>query len=190
MHGSHPPGSPGGRWRAMGVALAVALVSISGCGVAAESEPEAVTTSPTSPATPGRPQSTGVVEIYLVRDGHLVAVSRAGRSAADALSALAVGPTDIDVEAHLGSPLPALPVTLFPQQDPAVVTIDVPAEFATLPPRDRLLAAAQLVWTATDACCATQVQMLLDDRPLPVPTDEGSTTRPLRRSDYSSVAPV
>jgi hypothetical protein len=91
--------------------------------------------------------------------------------------------------AELRSPLPALPVDLVADHDPAVVTIAVPAEFAALPARDQLLAAGQLVWTANELCCATQVQVLLDDHPVPVPTDHGSTARPLHRADYLSIAP-
>jgi hypothetical protein len=172
-----------------GLLLGMALVGISGCGVGAESAPEAVTTSPTGTVAPARPRSTGVVQVYLVRDGHLVPVSRAGRSAADALAALAAGPTALDVEVHLRSPVAALPVTLVPQQDPGIVAVDVPPEFAALSARDRFLAAAQLVWTATDPCCATQVHLLHDGRPLPTPTDRGITTGTVRREDYASAAP-
>ena len=128
----------------------------------------------------------------LVRDGHLVSVPRTGGSVAEALAALSAGPTalDVDVDVELSSPLPALPVDVVAGQDPDVVTIAVPPEFAALPARDQFLATGQLVWTATGLCCATQVQVLLDDHPLPVPTDRGPTTRPLRRADYLSVAPL
>jgi hypothetical protein len=75
-------------------------------------------------------------------------------------------------------------------QSPDTVVIEVAPEFTGLPARDLHLAAAQLVWTATDVCCATRVQMRHDNRPLPVLTDEGVVTRPLRRDDYRSVAPL
>lgn len=92
-------------------------------------------------------------EVYLIRGGHLVPVPRSGRSVADALGALSAGPTALDVDAELRSPLPALPVDVVTGQDPD--TIAVPAGFATLPARDQFLAAGQLVWTATELCCAT-----------------------------------
>lgn len=190
MRRRDPTGSHRGRRWAGDLVVAAVLAAAAGCGVAAQSEPEAVTASPISAATPSRPRSTGVVQVYLVRDGHLVPVSRAGRSAADGLSALSSGPTSTDVEVELHSPLPALPVAVVAQRDPDLVTIDVPAEFGLLPPRDRFLAAAQLVWTATAVCCATQVRLLFDDRPLPVPTDRGPTIEPVRREDYTSAAPL
>ena len=157
--------------------------------MAAQSEPEAVPPGVPGAAVPPSPHVTGVVQVFLVRDGHLVPVPRTGRSAADALGALSAGPTALDVDVELRSPLPALPVDFITGQDPDVATIVVPAEFAALPARDQFLAAGQLVWTVTEPCCATQVQVLLEGRPLPVPTDRGLTTRPLRRADYLSIAP-
>ena len=141
-------------------------------------------------AAPASLHVTGVVQVFLVRDGHLVPVPRTGRSVADALGALSAGPAALDVNAELRSPLPALSVGIIAGQDPDVVTIVVPAEFAALPARDQFLAAGQLVRTATELCCATQVQVLLDDRTLPVPTGRGPSTRPLRRAAYLSMAPL
>jgi spore germination protein GerM len=169
--------------------VVLVAATAAGCGVAAEGEPEAVLSRPlATPASP-RPHTTDIVEVYLVRDGHLVAVPRTGRSVVDAVTALLAGPTDLDAEAELESLLASLPVGLV-SEDPDVVVIDVPHEFAALSARDRLLAAAQLVWTATDVCCATRVRILLDERPLPVPTDGGPVARPVGREDYQSVAPL
>src|SRR5690242_12980911 len=104
------PGPRGGRRRVvqtvLAVVLAVVLASGAACGVAAESEPQAVTSGPPGSATPARPHSTGIVRVYLVRDGHLVPVPRNGRSAADAVTALVAGPTGLDADAALRSPLP------------------------------------------------------------------------------------
>ncbi len=194
MRRRHPTGSPGrGRARATAAGVALALTSAAGCGVAAQSEPEAVLPgAPGAPAAavPAPPQVTGVVQVYLVRDGHLVAVPRTGRSTADALSALTAGPTALDVDAGLRSSLPALPMDIIAGQDRNTITIAVPAEFEALSARDQFLAAGQLIWTVTELCCATHVRVLIDDRPLPVPTDRGPTTHPLGRADYMSVAPL
>jgi Sporulation and spore germination len=193
MRRRHSTGSPGrrrARATAAGVALALALTSAAGCGVAAQREPEAVLPGGPAAAAPAPPQVTGVVQVYLVRDGHLVPVPRTGRSTADALGALTAGPTALDIDAGLRSSLPALPVDIIAGQDHNTITIAVPAEFEALSARDQLLAAGQLIWTATELCCATHVRVLLDDHPLPVPTDRGPTTRPLRRADYRSVAPL
>ncbi len=158
--------------------------------MAAQREPEAVLPGAPAAAAPAPPQVTGVVQVYLVRDGHLVAVSRTGRSTADALAALTAGPTALDVDAGMRSFLPALPVDIIAGQDHNTITIAVPAEFEALSARDQLLAAGQLVWTATELCCTTHVRVLIDDHPLPVPTDRGLTTHPLGRADYMSVAPL
>jgi Sporulation and spore germination len=182
-------GSRRGWRRVAGIAGALALVSAAGCGVAAEREPEPVTPSPPGSATPVGPHTTGVVQVYLVRDGHLVPVPRAGWSVADAVSALTEGPTALDVDAELDSSLPDGPVGLVPEQDPDVVVIAVPPAFAALPERHRYLAAAQLVWTATDVCCAQQVRIVRSDRSLTLPTDTETTARPLRRTDYEAAAP-
>ena len=171
------------------IAIILAIAAAAGCGVPAETKPQAVQSRPLATSTPARPHTTGVVQVYLVRDGHLVAVPRTGRSVADAVTALSAGPTTLDTEADLDSPLAALPTGLV-SQDRDVIVIDVPPEFAALPARDRLLAMAQLVWTATDVCCAHEVQMLVGDQPLQVPTDAGPATRPVRREDYESVAPL
>lgn len=178
------------RRRVTGIAVIIlAIIAAAGCGVPAETEPQAMLSRPLATLTPARPHATGVVQVYLVRDGHLVAVPRTGRSVADAVTALSAGPTHLDTEAELDSPLAALPIGVV-SQDRDVVVIDVAPEFAALPVPDRLLATAQLVWTATDVCCATQVRMMLDERPLQVPTDAGPATRPVRREDYGSVAPL
>lgn len=185
-----PTCSPARRRRVMRIAVVVLAISAAaGCGVPAETRPQAVVSRSLTTPTPARPHTTGVVQVYLVRDGHLVAVPRTGRSVADAVTALLAGPTALDAEADLDSPLAALPIGLV-SQDRDVVVIDVPPEFAALPAPDGLLATAQLVWTATDVCCATAVRMLVGERPLQVPTDAGPATRPVRREDYGSVAPL
>jgi hypothetical protein len=189
MRRRHSTGSPGRR-RARATAAGVALALTSGCGVGAQSEPEAVLPGAPAAAVPAPPQITGVVQVFLVRDGHLVAVPRTGRSIADVLAALTAGPTALDVDAGLRSSLPALPVDIIAGQDRNTITIAVPAGFEALSARDQFLAAGQLIWTATELCCARHVRVLIDDQPLPVPTDRGPTTHPLGRADYMSVAPL
>jgi hypothetical protein len=147
------------------------------------SEESVVATIPTEPT------STGVVQIYLLRDGRLVAVDRAGGTADDALTSLTAGPTPLDREAGLTTALPADLVRDVGRQDPSVVTVDVVPGFATLPTRDQLLAAAQLTWTATGVCCGDRVRVLLGGVPVPLPTDTGLADRPVGRDDYRSLAP-
>lgn len=172
----------------MMVALVFALTA--GCGLTAQSAPEPVPTSSLDgTAAPASPQSTDVVQIYLLRDERLVAVPRAGRSMRDAITLLAAGPTALDVETGLGTALVTRSVELATGPDPDVVVLEVTPEFIGLSDRERFLAVAQLVWTATEVCCATRVQVQLDARPLAVPADGGPAARPVRRDDYRSVGP-
>ncbi len=169
------------------VVLFCVLALIAGCGPTAQGQPVPVVPSPPESGLPAPPQATDVVQIYLVRDDRLVAVPRTGRSVSDAVAALTAGPTPLDVETGLGSAVLARSVRLAGSQTPDVVTVEVTPEFAGLLERERFLAAAQLVWTVTEVCCATQVRVQLDTRPLPVPTDAGPVERPVRRDDYLSV---
>ncbi len=171
------------------VVLFCVLALIAGCGPAAQDEPVPVLPSPPESGAPATPQATDVVQIYLVRDDRLVAVPRTGRSVSDAVAALAAGPTPLDAGTGLGSAVLARAVRLAGPQTPDVVTVEVTPEFADLLERERFLAAAQLVWTITEVCCATQVRVQLDARTLPLPTDAGPVERPVRRDDYRSVGP-
>jgi hypothetical protein len=64
------------------------------------------------------------------------------------------------------------------------------AEFTALTGRRQLLAAAQVVWTATAAPGVERVRLVLDGRPLSTPTDRGLTRSAVDRDDYRSVSPT
>ena len=169
--------------------LVVALLT-SACGITTQSVPQTVVQNQLpATATPAPPQLSSVVQVYLVRDGRLVPVTRSGRSADDAITSLSAGPTALDAQADLETRIPPQSVTLVAAQD-GVVVVDVTSAFTTLPDHDRFLAAAQLVWTATEICCATQVRVQRDNRALTLPTDSGPVAGPVRRDDYRSVAPA
>ncbi len=140
-------------------------------------------------AAPVSALSTDVVQIYLVRAERLVAVPRAGHSVSDAIATLAAGPTALDREAGLDSALASATVEVAAEHSPDVVIVEMAPEFTRLPERDWFLAAAQLVWTVTEVCCAKQVRVQLDARPVPIPTDSGPVLRAVHRDDYRSVGP-
>jgi hypothetical protein len=170
--------------------LVLAALVVSGCGLPAEPTARAVANEGSvAAAVPAEPTSTGVVQIYLLRDDRLVPVDRVGRSAAEALASLTAGPTALDGEAGLTTALPPRGVNGVSRPTPGVVTVDVAPAFATLSARDQLLAAAQVVWTATGGCCGTRVRVRAAGVPVPVPTDGGLADRPVGRDDYRSVAP-
>jgi hypothetical protein len=178
------------RWLRSTVVLPLVLVFATGCGLTTQDEPHPVASTPLDPATvPAPPHVTSVVQIYFVRDERLVPVPRTGRSRADAVALLSAGPSPLDREADLESRLVARTVTLAVQPDPDIVVVDVSPDFTALSERDQLVAAAQLVWTATDVCCATRVRVRIGARPLLLPTDGGPTDRPVRREDYRSFVP-
>ena len=91
--------------RCLRIVLLLATTLVAGGGLTPEREPERVPASSPAETVPRGPQSTGVVQIYLVRDDRLVAVPRTGMSVADAIAALSAGPTLLDGEAGLGSAL-------------------------------------------------------------------------------------
>lgn len=171
------------------ICVAAACLALPACGLGTQTVPQPIDpASFSSIAPPAPPRSTSVGQIYLVRAGRLVAVPRTTATLADTLNLLAAGPTPLDTETGLESPLRSA-VTLQGVDDAGVVTIGVGPEFAGLPDGDRFLAGAQLVWTATGVCCATRVQVRLNTAPVPLPTDAGLTERPVGRDDYTSVAP-
>jgi Sporulation and spore germination len=172
------------------LALLLVLTFVAGCGPTAQSRPEPVQTNPVDEsAAPVSPLSTDVVQIYLVRAERLVAVPRAGRTVSDAITSLSVGPSALDSEAGLHTALASATIELAAEHSPDVVTVEMAPEFTRLPERDRFLAAAQLVWTVTEVCCAKQVRVQLDARPVPIPTDSGPVLRAVHRDDYRSVGP-
>lgn len=173
------------------VLLAPLLSVVLGCGTGAQREPEPVHTDDPTDGVRPVPDGTAAVRIYLVRDGRLVPVVRRARPAPEnALALLAAGPTPAEAAAGLRSALPVRPTAVrVARKESATVVVEVDADVALLPDRDRLPAVAQLVWTATEALGVEFVRVQLDGRPLAVPSDTGPTAAPLRRSDVGSVAP-
>jgi spore germination protein GerM len=179
-----------GRLVSRRTALLIPLLTIlSGCAVGAQTEPERVDV-PTDGSRPA-PDGTAAVRIYLVRNGRLLPVIRRARPIPEnALALLAAGPTPAEASTGLRSALPARPTAVRAvRAEAAMVVVEVDEDLALLPGRDAVLAAAQLVWTATEALGIDLVRLHLDGRPLAVPTDSGPTVEPLRRGDVDSVAP-
>jgi Sporulation and spore germination len=167
-----------------------ACLTLPGCGLGTQTVPQPIDpASFTSAEPPAPPRSTSVGQIYLIRERRLVAVPRTTTTLTDTLSLLAAGPTPLDTETGLESPLRGA-ATVQAVDDAGVATIEVGPEFAELPDHDRYLAAAQLVWTATGVCCTTRVQVRHDTTPVPLPTDGGVVEGPVGRVDYASVAPL
>ncbi|MDN5750954.1 MAG: GerMN domain-containing protein, partial [Pseudonocardia sp.] len=107
-----------------------------------------------------------------------------------ALVMLVAGPTPREQAAGLRTALPAQPDAVRAVgTEGGTVVVEIGVDVTRLPDHERLLAVAQVVWTATEALGVERVRFRLGGRPVLVPTDAGPTTGPLRRTDVSSVAP-
>lgn len=178
-----------GRWRAAVLLLPV----LAGCGL----EPQAVpvpavpasdSPSPAAAAVPDRALSI----VFLVRDERLAPVARSSLPGLQGtLDLLAAGPGPRDVQLGLRSYLTAQQLEgSFDSQRPGLAVVGIAGSFAALPDDQRLLAAAQLVWTVTHAPGIDRVQAQTGGRPVPLPTSSGPRERPVGRNDYLPLAPA
>ncbi len=89
-----------------------------------------------------------------------------------------------------------LETALAPQQLSTVsgnrrpLTVEATREFTSIAGDNQLLAAAQLVWTATGRDPHSLVRITVDGKPLEVPTDHGLSRLAVGRDDYATVRPV
>lgn len=166
-----------------------------GCGVPLQDDPALLQASPAPTATPSAPGGINTLRVYLIRDGRLEPVSRTSddTSARSLVEALAEGPTASE-EAN-GATTAVAPGEFVVDQAPSSrspgvsVVINVPAQFTQVDGDLQLLATAQLVWTVTEPQPRGLVRMTFKGKPIELPTDQGLTSGPVRRSDFSSVAP-
>jgi hypothetical protein len=170
-------------------ALLALLALVAGCGLGAMPAPEQVVTPSVEGPHPV-PDGTARVRVYFVRDGRLAPVlRRAGPSPQAAVTLLATGPTRTESDDGLRSMLGPGPV-LVTGPTAGTLTVDLGPGFELLPGRERLLAAAQLVWTLTEVPGVERAHLRVEGRLIAVPADGGAVRRPLRREDFRSVAPV
>ncbi len=175
------------------VLAVVAVLTLAGCGVGAQSAPEEVSIPrPSTPPTGAAGDATGDrVTVWFVRGSRLEAAERpAEDSAIDAaLDALAAGPTRAEVLDGVRTALS--PQSLTPDRPvtaDAVVTVGVSREFTEVAGGNQLLAVAQVVFTVTEVPGVEAVRITADGSPVEVPTDDGLTADPVGREDYASVA--
>ena len=184
--------------------LATALLWATACSVPEDGRPRAVDHSrlpddlvaPTESPVP-TPFITQEVLIYLIDEHNLLSpVARDVASPAlptAVLEALFSAPNEAESGQALSTALPA---------DVEVVSIDVnlPGDLVTvalesevfeerLEGENRQLAVAQLVFTATENTGAARFSLLLNDNPVPLPTDSGESDAPVTRDDFHSVDP-
>jgi hypothetical protein len=175
----------------VGAALLV-TVAITGCGLGAQGTATRLPAADVpfgllSPTLNGQTvvpsAATQTVVLYLLRDQRLVPVTRE-------VLALATGPTPTEAAGGLTSavsdqaPAPTGRV----QADQATITL--PTDFEQLTTEDQIEALAQLVYTATALPGVGVVSFVIDGARVPVPrADNTTSSRPVSRADYRSLAP-
>jgi len=186
--------------RALGaaVALAAAAGGLSGCGLGAQSAPEAL--DPKSapqglfsalPTTSTSLPGLGVTSVTIYLEGsneRLVAVEASVAWPATmgaALNALAQGPTAAESARGLVSPASSVGPLTAGLLHRGVATVDLPVSFENLGGQDQTVAAAQVVFTLTAFKGVTGVVFLVGGQAAQVPNEDGKLVAgPLTRRDY------
>jgi spore germination protein GerM len=179
--------------------LALALVTLCGCGVQAQDGPERLppellppelrrSAEPTASSLSSPVATT--VPVYLVEDGRLVRQEQPaqGRTVEQALVRLM---TAADAQGRRRSAVP--PGTVVQRLDVRgqVLVVELSAPFAQVRGRDQVLAVAQVVWTATEFPAVRRVDVRVEGRRIDLPVERGAVSAgPASREDYRSVGPA
>lgn len=181
------------------VVLALVVALLTGCGIAAQSQPASISTrnvpfdllSPTPSSSGTVAPQHSVVEIWVVHHGRLLAVhTRAplpGRPD-QAMRVLLSGLPAADSGLGLRSAVPAGTRLLSFDLVGSLARIDLSPQFAQARSRDQILAVAQLVYTATYGGEAAAVSFSIAGKAIEVPGTDGSLTGgPVSRATYQSL---
>lgn len=182
--------------------LIVAGAGLAGCGVGPQATPQKIDPksvpfglmAPDGKATTTVPgAATAEVIIYLEGKERLVPVERAVPSPVSigsALEQLARGPTATESSLGLTSPASAVGPFQAGSVRGGVVSVDLPLSFENLGGQYQIVAAAQIVFTATALEGTRGVLFLVDGQSAQVPGDKGNLVKgPVTRADYSLLAP-
>lgn len=176
-----------------------AVLALSGCGIASQSQPQSLSTkdvpfgllSPTPSASGTPTPQRSVVEIWLVRHRRLVALhthaplpGRPDQAMRILLGSLPKEATSLGLRSAVPDGTRLLSFDLLG----TVARIDLSPQFAQVRSRDQILAVAQLVYTATYGGEADAVSFAIAGKPIEVPGPDGSlTARPVSRYTYRSL---
>jgi spore germination protein GerM len=184
------------------LAVLVAALLLAGCAIGGERSAHVidrrlVPRGLLAPTSVSPTKSSGVptenVTLYLELSQNLVAVDQAVPSPVTlrtVLDVLARGPTATELANGLQSPVSsARPITLESVVN-GTAAVNLPSDFTDLGGQDQIVAAAQLVFTATAFPGIHRIALLVGGQPTAVPTANGFLSRgSLSRSDYASLAP-
>jgi spore germination protein GerM len=175
----------------------LAAVGVASCGVGAQSTPHAIDASDvpfglagragTSTTAPG--PSTHNFVVFFALDDRLRPVVRGTRVAPtplDRLRQLTRGPTPAESDAGLRTLLPPDVTIDDVHVAHGIATIELSGVGSSQPSsRERALAVAQMVYTATSVAGVDRVRFEVAGEPAEVPRGDGTLTRrPVDRSDY------
>lgn len=175
-----------------GLCLVLVMLAVAACGVRSQDAPVPLRVDTPALAPSSQPTEDGFfVTVYFVWRGQLFPVTRRApdASTASALAVLAAGPDEAEAARGLETAITPQVLVVGPATRDAVTVLTSP-QFTSISGDDQLLAAAQLVWTVTANASSDEVQIAVDDVTVEIPTDRGLSSRPVRRSDYLSVAPL
>jgi hypothetical protein len=169
--------------------IAATTVSISGCGVGAQTtaHPIAGGDLPSALLSPSAPTVSSVVPqlpsstIYLVEGDGLVSVRRpTARTAslAGLLTSLLAGPTRTESENGLSTAINTDPVLNHVAMHDGTATVDLGGAFGDVRGQQEVLAAAQDVLTTLSYPGVIRVQITLDGAVTDIPLADGTLTAP------------
>ncbi len=186
------------------LATLVALLGViaAGCGVSTQSEPETVdretvpfdllSRQPRPDEAASAPGLHSYV-VYLARSNSLVPTIRSQTrppTQAEVLHSLVRGATEAESEAGLRTDIPAGSKVSRVDAHGAVATVELGGSFDRVRGQARIVAFAQIVFTATESLPVSRVRFELDGRPIDVPTGDGTLTgEPVGRTDYAGIVP-
>jgi spore germination protein GerM len=180
----------------------VAAVSLCGCGIGPESSahvidrklvPRGLLPHSSAASAPRSTVPTDDVTLYLESANGIVAVNRSVPSPATLRTVLRVlsrAPLRSELAKGMENPLSAArPITLKSLVN-GTAEVDLPADFTDLGGQNQIVAAAQLVYTATAFPGVDRVSVLVNGLAASVPTANDSLSPgPLVRTDYAALAP-
>ena len=170
--------------------------SAAGCGVGTQPTAQSIdrravpfsllAPASTSTSTIAAPRTS--VAVFFEGPNGLVLVKREVTGSAtlsDALDRLAAGPSVTDSSTPLQSPASTVTPLALKRVMNGIAFITVPASFAKLGGQDQIVAAAQIVYTATAWPGITGVMLLVNGQQSEVPVADGTLKQgSLTRADY------
>lgn len=189
-----------GRWT-HDLALVCAVTVLAGCGVPVEDRarrvpaeriPDGLLASDTT--TPTEPDDRESIDVWLVRDGLLVASRHEIErpvTAQRALDELLSGPDEDEQSRSLRSAIPDAAVLVSAEVSGGIARVELAASFSDIPAGDQVLAVGQIVLTLTDLRGVGLVAFSVADGPIAVPLPSGeSSGERVSRDDYVELASV